>query len=141
MPSKVVNPSEFLKHQWRKLPVFKAVELSFPTDIYFLLFWIENERWCLDRQLCCLLLSFNTRKTKLTIPSVFFHDICNFFIQDDSTKEERRDQRGRPRGKQREFKRKGRNQGRRHGREEASPGKRGIENESSYVGLRVRERI
>ena len=77
----------------------------------------------------------------MTIPLVFFHDICDFFIQDDSTKEERRDQRGRPRGKQRELKRKGRKQGRRHGREEASPGKREIENESSYVGLRVRERI
>ena len=77
----------------------------------------------------------------MTILSPFFHDICDFSIQDDSTKEERRDQRGRPRGKQRESKRKGRNQGRRHGREEASPGKRGIENESSYVGLRVRERI
>ena len=69
----------------------------------------------------------------LTILSFFFHDICDFFIQDDSTKEERRDQRGRPRGKQREFKRKGRNQGRRHGREEASPGKREIANKLCWL--------
>ena len=138
MPCKVVNPSE------EKTTCVQGGGSKFLHRLFHFILdrnssEVKKERWRLDRQLCCLLLYFNTRKIKLTILSPFFHDICDFSIQDDSPKEERRDQRGRPRGKQRESKRKGRNQGRRHGREEASPGKREIANEFGYVGLRVRE--
>lgn len=61
--------------------------------------------------------------------------MSSFFIQDDNTKETKRDHRGRLKGKHRELERKSRYRKRGHGREDTCSGMCAVEIELDYVGL------